>query len=77
MKDDDLIDQRLGELDFNGDKDVEFPEFVWGLSAWVGIFEDDDDDDIESDLRDAEHNKIANASNVFIQNTDDNTIETN
>ncbi len=40
MKEDDLIMERLRELDFNGDKSIEFPEFVWGLSAWVGMDED-------------------------------------
>ena len=49
MKEDDLIMERLKELDFNGDKTIEFPEFVWGLSAWVGMDSldiDNDDDDI-------------------------------
>ena len=44
MKQDDLILERLKELDFNGDKSVEFPEFVWGLSAWVGMDVDEDDE---------------------------------
>eukprot|EP00483_Globobulimina_turgida_P000486 UN00486 len=33
MKSDDLINERLKELDFNGDKTIEFPEFVWGITA--------------------------------------------
>merc|ERR1711971_320812 len=55
MKEDDLIMERLKELDFNGDKEIEFPEFVWGLCAWVGMDEDleeenyDDDEDIKMD----------------------------
>jgi len=44
MKEDELIMERLKELDFNGDKSIEFPEFVWGLSAWVGMDEDLDDE---------------------------------
>merc|ERR1719244_1716294 len=44
MKEDDLILERLKELDFNGDSAIEFPEFVWGLSAWVGMDEHHDDD---------------------------------
>lgn len=47
MKEDDLILERLRELDFNGDKSIEFPEFVWGLSAWVGMDEDLDDEEEE------------------------------
>lgn len=43
MKEDDLIMERLKELDFNGDETIEFPEFVWGLSAWVGMDEDLDE----------------------------------
>lgn len=45
MKEDDLIMERLRELDFNGDKSIEFPEFVWGLSAWVGMDEDLDEEE--------------------------------
>lgn len=44
MKEDDLILERLKELDFNGDATIEFPEFVWGLSAWVGMDEHADSD---------------------------------
>ena len=39
--------ERLKELDFNGDKTIEFPEFVWGITAWVGM--DPDGDDINED----------------------------
>jgi len=46
MKQDDLIYERLRELDFNGDKTIEFPEFVWGISAWVGMDDSDQNDDI-------------------------------
>merc|ERR1712129_610019 len=50
MKEDDLIMERLKELDFNGDKEIEFPEFVWGLCAWVGMDEDlEDDEDMKLD----------------------------
>merc|ERR1719495_1067901 len=44
MKEDDLIMERLKELDFNGDKEIEFPEFVYGLCAWVGMDEEADED---------------------------------
>ena len=44
MKEDELVEERLKELDFNGDKNIEFPEFVWGLCAWVGMDEGDDDE---------------------------------
>jgi len=49
MKEDDLIMERLRELDFNGDKSIEFPEFVWGLSAWVGMDEDLDEEEDASE----------------------------
>lgn len=53
MKHDDLINERLKELDFNGDKTIEFPEFVWGITAWVGMDPDADDDIDEDDFEDA------------------------
>mmetsp|Transcript_29824 Transcript_29824/g.26372 ORF Transcript_29824/g.26372 Transcript_29824/m.26372 type:complete len:287 (+) Transcript_29824:76-936(+) len=53
MKHDDLIMERLKELDFNGDKSIEFPEFVWGITAWVGMDPDGDDDIDEDDFDDA------------------------
>eukprot|EP01084_Bolivina_argentea_P291517 501022_1 len=49
MKEDDLIMERLKELDFNGDKSIEFPEFVWGLSAWVGMDEDETNENYDFD----------------------------
>jgi len=54
MKEDDLIMERLRELDFNGDKAIEFPEFVWGLSAWVGMDEDLDEDEEYDEDEDGE-----------------------
>jgi len=30
---------RFKELDFDGNKDIEYPEFVYGFSAWVGLAE--------------------------------------
>eukprot|EP01084_Bolivina_argentea_P291520 501026_1 len=42
MKEDDFILERLKELDFNGDNTIEFPEFVWGISSWVGMDVDND-----------------------------------
>jgi len=50
MKSDNLINERLKELDFNGDKSIEFPEFVWGITAWVGM--DPDGDDLELSMTD-------------------------
>ena len=45
--------ERLKELDFNGDKTIEFPEFVWGITAWVGM--DPDGDDIDENMFDDEN----------------------
>lgn len=60
--------ERLKELDFNGDKTVEFPEFVWGISAWVGMDEADeaDETDVQSDMniqKNAEHTADIQAIN--------------
>jgi len=58
MKEDDLIMERLRELDFNGDKAIEFPEFVWGLSAWVGMDEDLDEDEEYEEEEGEEMNEL-------------------
>ena len=34
--------ERLKELDFNKDQEIEFPEFVYGITAWVGMDPDED-----------------------------------
>ena len=62
MKEDDLIIERLKELDFNGDKEIEFPEFVWGLCAWVGMdedLEDEEDANIDELKLDSEASLVA------------------
>jgi len=40
-----IVDSRMKELDFNNDKEIDFPEFIFGIVAWVGY--DDDDDESE------------------------------
>eukprot|EP01083_Nonionella_stella_P014839 41547_1 len=62
MKHDDLIVERLKELDFNGDKTIEFPEFVWGITAWVGM--DPDDEDVDEDVFDDVNTEL-NKHNVL------------
>ena len=32
-------------MDINGDKEIEFPEFIFGMCAWVGMEDDDDEAD--------------------------------
>lgn len=60
IKEDALIMERLKELDVNGDKAIEFPEFVWGLTAWVGMDPDaDDEEQIEDNI---DQNTTQNAS---------------
>jgi Ca2+-binding EF-hand superfamily protein len=49
MRSDDLIEARLKELDINGDKSIEFPEFIFGMCSWVGM-EDDDESEDDYDL---------------------------
>jgi len=67
MREDDLIQERLRELGFNGSKEIEFPDFVYGISAWVGM---DDDDDNASDQN--FQNNGYSTSNVDTLNDDDN-----
>ncbi|ETO11379.1 hypothetical protein RFI_25996 [Reticulomyxa filosa] len=50
MKQDDLINERLKELDFNGDKTIEFPEFVYGMCAWVGMGGSDEDEIVDPEV---------------------------
>merc|ERR1712228_294162 len=58
---DDLIEQRFKELDFDGDKNIEFPEFVWGITAWVGMDDDDalDIDNFEDEDVNTEANRVS------------------
>jgi len=73
MKEDDLIYERLRELDIHGNKSIEFPDFVWGISAWVGM-EDEYNDDNISDINLAAHtSRSSNLSGAMI--TDSNDIE--
>lgn len=37
----DILELRFKELDFDGDGDIYFPEFLYGFVAWVGFDEDD------------------------------------
>lgn len=41
----DVLEARFKELDFNGDGDIMLPEFVYGMVSWVGFGEDDDEDE--------------------------------
>merc|ERR1712154_538178 len=41
-QDDETVRERLKELDFNEDQEIEFPEFVYGITAWVGMDPDED-----------------------------------
>lgn len=47
-------------MDFNGDQAIEFPEFVWGLTSWVGIDADGADDEYGID-----DNTTKNANNAL------------
>jgi len=56
--DDETVKARFEELDFNKDKNIEFPEFVYGITVWVGMDEDGDDDfadELEEDENAAEN----------------------
>ena len=56
---DDLIEERFKELDFDGDKTIEFPEFVWGIAAWVGMDEDDSFDNFDDEDVNTEANRVS------------------
>jgi Ca2+-binding EF-hand superfamily protein len=42
----DTLDMRFRELDLNGDGDVEFKEFLYGVVSWVGMTSEEEMDDI-------------------------------
>ena len=44
---DDVLQARFKELDINGDGDVEFKEFLYGVVSWVGMTSEEELDDIE------------------------------
>lgn len=74
MKQDDLINERLKDLDFNGDDYILFPEFVWGLSAWVNMDEDEEQTEISPTPLDLETkycmDKVERISSNNISNND-------
>ena len=43
----DVLQARFKELDINGDGDVEFKEFLYGVVSWVGMTSEEELDDIE------------------------------
>jgi len=45
--DPEFVVRRMKELDFDTNAEVEFHEFIYGVAAWVG-FEDDDEEDEEN-----------------------------
>ena len=47
---DDVLQARFKELDINGDGDVEFKEFLYGVVSWVGMTSEEELDDIEQDV---------------------------
>jgi len=53
--DDETVKARFEELDFNKDKNIEFPEFVYGITVWVGMDEDGDDTDFADELEEDEN----------------------
>merc|ERR1712228_694874 len=65
---DDLIEERFKELDFDGDKNIEFPEFVWGITAWVGMGNGDDDETYDDEYINTEANRVSiDATNTNIE----------
>ena len=47
---DDVLQARFEELDINGDGDVEFKEFLYGVVSWVGMTSEEEMDDIEQSV---------------------------
>eukprot|EP01083_Nonionella_stella_P230609 815007_1 len=51
MGDQTVVEERMHELDFDDDKNIEFQEFIYGFAAWVGFENDDiDDEEVENEL---------------------------
>jgi len=51
-RDEELVDIRMEELDYNHDQEITFREFIYGISGWVGFADEsgDDEDDEDADL---------------------------
>ena len=47
-RDQGTLDERFKELDLNGDGDVEFREFLYGVVSWVGMTSDEEADDADT-----------------------------
>lgn len=43
MNDKTMVENRMTELDFDTNNEIDFPEFIYGIAAWVG-FEDEEDE---------------------------------
>lgn len=54
----DILEARFKELDFDGDKDIRFPEFLYGFATWVGY--DDEEEEEEEAENEAEKNALRN-----------------
>ena len=57
-----LAEARMKELDFNGDNDISLPEFIYGISSWVGMDDDveehvDEEEELALDLADSNTQK--------------------
>lgn len=56
-----ILEARFKELDFNDSGDIDFPEFIYGFTSWVGMTgEEEDDDDEEQQDQATEANTNAN-----------------
>ncbi len=57
-EDNEILEARFKELDFDGSTDITFPEFLYGFANWVGVTEGEDDGDDPL----AEANSASNAA---------------
>lgn len=41
---DEVLEERFKELDLNHDNEIEFKEFLWGITHWIGIVSSEEDE---------------------------------
>jgi len=47
-KNNEVLEARFKELDFNSDGSVSFPEFLYGITKWVGFMDDEEAEEEDS-----------------------------
>jgi len=48
------VGRMMHTLDFDGNGEIDYPEFIFGITAWVGVEEDEEEEAMEQNIKNAE-----------------------